>query len=128
MYTYETFLANQKKNSSNDTSKKIQINTVESDRKQSTASISDDISVNKGKGCQMKYSNNSHDIEIEKLKEIYNSKKNELENLRNKYKELKKELFKKSNKLSNTYNKYIFEKDNNNNMRKIIIQTYEKNN
>ena len=32
------------------------------------------------------------------------------------------------NKLSNTDNKYIFEKDNNNNMRKIIIQTYEKNN
>ena len=30
------------------------------------------------------------------------------------------------NKLSNTDNKYIFEKDNNNNMRKIIIQTYKK--
>ena len=124
MYTYETFLANQKKDNSNDRYKKMQINTVESDRKQSTASISDYSSGNKGKNCQMKYSHDNHDIEIEKLKEIYNSKKNELENLKNKYKELKKEYFKKSNKLSNIYNKYIYEKDNNNNLRKIIIQTY----
>ncbi len=124
MYTYETFLANQKKNSNNDTYKKLQINTVESERKQSTASISDISSVNKGKNYQIKYSPDNHDIEIEKLKEIYNSKKNELENLHNKYKELKKELFKKSNKLSNIYNKYIYEKNNNNNLRKIIVQTY----
>ena len=84
MYTYETFLANQKKNSNNDTYKKLQINTVESERKQSTASISDISSVNKGKNYQIKYSPDNHDIEIEKLKEIYNSKKNELDEEKNK--------------------------------------------
>ena len=119
MYTYDEFLKskNQQKNQQ-ESHKIVHKNSNISDMKGNTTVDSDFTSVNKNKSPLLTI----NDIDIKKYSYLYSQKEKELNELKKQYKELKIKFIQKHQQLRNNKKDFEMEKENNLNLKKLILQ------
>ncbi len=119
MFTYDDFLKNKNQQKNQHESQKIiHKNSNISDIKGNTTVDSDFTSVNKNKTPLLI----NNDIDIKKYSYLYSQKEKELNDLKKKYKELKIKFIQKYQQLKNNKKDFEMEKENNLNLKKLILQ------
>ena len=119
MFTYDDFLKNKNQQKNQYESQKIiHKNSNISDIKGNTTVDSDFTSVNKNKTPLLI----NNDIDIKKYSYLYSQKEKELNDLKKKYKELKIKFIQKYQQLKNNKKDFEMEKENNLNLKKLILQ------
>jgi len=119
MFTYDEFLKNKSQQKNQQESQRIiHKNSNISDIKGNTTVDSDFTSVNKNKTPLLTI----NDIDIKKYSYLYSQKEKELNDLKNKYKELKIKFIQKNQQLKNNIKDFEMEKENNLNLKKLILQ------